>query len=619
MFRLKESQLHMVMWLMVVASLLFFAVFGMVQSIQVESEKTWQGMDDFSDGWICTYETTDMEKLETYQRENGFSMESDEGQEKDYTIVEVVTFPATLSVQKDTVIKAMREVPDVELESLYVTLKTDDAMVKVLVEKDIIYASHEQESGIPVRHRIPILPEYKGKMMTIEISEMTEVEMEITQIQSGSYNQLWVTMLQEHGISIGIGILLILCSICMLLIWKMTKNTRQQKRLLFYSCIEGILLGTMCLLAGDMIPMLTGWNLGTYILRAFGILIAIVLHLTIIRCFVYKKKVVTVIDSCILLTGVLYISGMVLQVFSLIEFDTIYFIGAILYSVMVVLFTVILAITIFDYKKKEGMPVFIANVFLILCMLAQVVMVLAGRQDGGDYVYVRIGCLLYMIYIWIYGLKQAFMVQPKGEEIALDTNQLRTQVIEQMNPNLLFASFHTLQGLIKNGSDKSVKMIYYISVYFRDNLRALEAEGEIISFKEELEHMIAYLQLQKTRNSGLDFAIECKEKDFRIPRHSLMPLVENAVKHGIAQHENQGNVAIRTYTRADGYAIQIIDDGAGFDTQGLRRKTTTLTKTLSLLENVCRAKTEVISKTGKGTVITIILPMLENDLLSDAE
>ena len=199
-----------------------------------------------------------------------------------------------------------------------------------------------------------------------------------------------------------------------------------------------------------------------------------------------------------------------------------------------------------------------------------------------------------------------------------EEERLREQIVEQLNPNLIFASFHTLQKMIKNGSENSVKMIYYISVYFRDNLRALDKAGEVVSFEEELEHIIAYLQLQKTRNQSLNFAVECKEKDFKIPRHSIEPMVENAVKYGIAGKEHGGNVVVRSYRREDGYAIQVIDDGIGFDKTILTRKSeTALLRLLDMLKSSCKAQTEIISKEGKGTVITIVLPMLENDLLEE--
>lgn len=92
-------------------------------------------------------------------------------------------------------------------------------------------------------------------------------------------------------------------------------------------------------------------------------------------------------------------------------------------------------------------------------------------------------------------------------------------------------------------------------------------------------------------------------------------MVENAVKYGVANNGNRGNVVIRTYQREEGYAIQVVDDGAGFDRNKLTRKSpTALLNLFAMLEKTCQAKFEMISKEGKGTVITIILPVLENDL-----
>lgn len=595
MFRLKEQQLHMVMWMMAIASILLFFVFGLGKALQIEEQRVWKGMDDFSEGWIGTYEATDDRTME------------------------VLTLPTTLTVKDNTEVVLSHKVPEVKNDNVYVTLKLDNASVRVLVEDQIIYTSSPKEQMVPVRHIIPILPTYSDMMMSIEITDIAGDKVTIQEIQSGTYNQLWVSTLQAHGVSLGIGFLLLVIGGIMLLVWAIMKNTWQQKRVLLYASLEGILLGALSVFDSEFLPLLLGWSYGTYILKACAIILAIALHLTIIRCFIYKKKVLGIVDTAILLVGVLYISVMVLQVFGLIHFDIIYNIGSVLYGVMVLLFTIVLAITIFDYQRKEGMPIFVANVILILCMLCQVIMYLTGRKIIAENVYIGIGFLIYVMYIGIYGMRQAFYVQSKKEMLPIDESQIRSEIIEQMNPNLLFASFQTLQNLIKNGSAKSMKMIYYISVYFRDNLKALESAGEVVSFNEELEHIIAYLQLQKTRNQNLDFAMECKVKDFNIPRHSLVPLVENAVKHGIANHDNKGNVAIRTYTRADGYAVQIIDDGAGFDTTILRKKNTTISQKLALLEKTCHARTEVISKEGKGTVVTIVLPILENDLMDDIE
>lgn len=593
MFRLKEQQLHMLMWMLVIASIAFFGFFGIEKALFVEENRSWKGMDDFSEGWLCTYETSQN------------------------SIVDVLLLPTTLSVKKGTEVVLSRRVPEVKQDTVYVTLELDNAAVQVFVKDDIIYSSSPKETMLPVRHVIPILPEYSELTMSIVITDIVGEEVSLGKLQSGTYNQLWTSFLQMHCFPIVLGSLMCLIGIVMLVDWFVIKNTWQQKRVLFYASMEGILLGILFVCNTGFIPLMTGWNYGNYILKVCAIIIAIVLHLIMIRCFIYKKKVLGIVDTAILLIGVLYISVMVLQVFDLIHFDLIYMIASVIYIAMLVLFTIVLSITIFDYRRKEGIPIFVANVILILCMFVQLIVYFTGRQMNAGNTYICIGFAVYMIYVAVYGMRQAVYLQPKKEEIPLDESQIKSQVVEQINPNLLFASFQTLQSLIKSGSAMSVKMIYYISVYFHDNLKALESDGEVVAFSEEMEHIIAYLQLQKTRNQNMNFAMECKEKDFNIPRHSIEPLVENAVKHGLAKKGNKGNVTIRTYIRADGYAIQIIDDGVGFDTAILKNKTTTFAKKLMLLEKTCQARTEVISRQGKGTVITIVLPMLDNDLMEE--
>ena len=296
------------------------------------------------------------------------------------------------------------------------------------------------------------------------------------------------------------------------------------------------------------------------------------------------------------------------------RFDDIYFLGKIFFILGMILYTALLGVAIYVYKRREGITVFYANITVLACLLIKMMVWIFIRQETVGRLYVPVGIFIYMLAVWVCGWKQVFHTEQEKDTIGYGDERVREQVMEQLNPNLLFASFKTLQNLIKNGSDNSVKMIYYISVYFRGNLKAVNLAGEMIPFEEELEHMIAYLQMQKTRNAELDFTIECKVKDFNVPRHSIEPIVENAVKYGVANHGNRGNVVIRTYQREDGYAIQVVDDGAGFDRDKLTRKSpTALLNLFTMLEKACQAKPELITKEGKGTVITIVLPILEND------
>ena len=278
-------------------------------------------------------------------------------------------------------------------------------------------------------------------------------------------------------------------------------------------------------------------------------------------------------------------------------------------------FTVVLAISVGVYKYREERAVLWANMILLVSVCLQIVHSVLNGTNRTNIVYIPVGVLLY--YCVIVGVSLLIALTPREEAHVdeIETEVQREQIVEELNPDLLFASFHTMQNLIKNGSANSAKMLYYISVYFRYNLMAMKHPFELVPFEEELTHILAYLTLQKTRNAGLDFTLECKVKAFEVPRRTLEPMIENAVVHGGAGKDNKGNVVIRTYEREDGYAIQIIDDGCGFDTDHLKKTSATSLKvTLEQLKKNTHARTEVVSRPGKGTVITMILPIPDQDI-----
>lgn len=611
MFRLEERQIHILIGLLCGASLVLFCLFGIVKLPKTHQYGTLDGLTDFSEGWIAAYETEDEEKLKQY-----YSTQEDRGDSENRRITEVVNFPAELPVQKGQAVTLTHKVPDTDKDTIYLTLWTHNQSLRVYVEQDLIYSSDKAERKLPVYHVVPIDSQYKNMGLTVELTGYGNNPIEIDKIRVGSFTEVMVDAFAENGAFFITGLLLLCVSICMLVVWFLAQNTWKQKKLLLYCSLEGVLAGFLFLSESLVLQVLAGWSYGICFLQTCLIVVEAVVHLMVIRCFVYKKKVLSLVDMGIAFYGIFYISVMVLQAFSLLRFDDIYFAGKLLFFIGVILYTVVLGVVIYEYGRNEGKPVFYANAILLGSLLVMSIMRFSGGQENADEIYLPFGIFVYMVFVWIYALKQVFYVEPEKSEAGSSDKAVREQIVEQINPNLLFASFAALQNLIRSGSDNSVKMIYYISVYLRDNLKSVNQAGEMISFEEELEHMLAYLQLQKTRNQQLGFTMECKVKDFKVPRHSIEPIVENAVKHGIANKGNKGNVVIRTYRREEGYAIQVIDDGVGFDQKTLVRKSpTALLNLFATLEKACQAKIEVISKEGKGTVITIVLPMLENDLI----
>lgn len=613
MFRLEDRQLHILTGLLAVASVLLFLVFGISKMPKAQLLFEKKGMADFSEAWVCTYKTEDEAKLKANPVSKDVAVTG-----RGRYITEIMNLPAEFPVMEGEALTLSHKVPEINMDTVYLTFQTKGQKVKVSAEQDVLYESPKSDILLKSLHVVPIPREYKDKVLTIELISENGKAVQISDVQEGRYNELLMQAFLNNGGLFVTGCIFLLISICLLVVWLLAKSGARQKRLLLYSSMEGILAGLLFLAESHIVQLFVNWNYGLYYAKTCLLLLLSVFHLMIIRLFVYKKTILFSVDMGILFYGIFYVSVMVLQAFSLLHFDGIYLSEKILFVMMTCLYTALLLASMSGHARKDGKTVFIANILLLFCILTPFLMRIFGRQQAAGDIYICIGCFIYMVFLWFYGVKLSFYVQMAKETVSYKKEDVRAEVIEQVNPNLMFMAFQTLQTMIKNGSANSVKMIYYISVYFKDNLKALEHGGEIIPFEEELEHMIAYLQLQKTRNSNFSFSMECKVKDFVIPRYSIEPMVEKAVKYGITGNNNKGNVVVRTYERKDGYAVQIIDDGAGFDTGKLKKKgSTSLLSLFADLEKKCNATTEVISKEGKGTVITIILPMLDNDLIEE--
>ncbi len=598
MFRLEDRQLHILTGLLFGASILLFSLFALGKLPQMRATGTIRGMKDFSEAWVCSYVPKNAEKR-TDKR------------------VEVVNAPAAVKVKADREGRSVtltHKLPEMGNDPVYLMMETRKQHLEAHVGTNRIYVSDPMEDELTALHIIPVGAQYKNGVVSITITSYEE-EVQIGSILSGSYSELLIQAVQDGGLFALTGGSILSASLLLLVAWLFARNKWRHKKLLLYCCVEGILLGSMFLMESRLVTVLVNWNYGLYFIKACLVILESVAHLVVIRCFLYKKRVLFFTDIGILFFSVFYVSVMVLQAFSLLRLDQIYMVSQILFALMVLIYTVMLGVVTFRYGRKETAPGLIAGLLLVLFFAAWLVLpFLKAWRDYRIYM-LPIGCIAYMLLSWGFGLKrQQAGMSAEQKEAPPDEGAIRRQVVEELNPNLILAAFQTMQNLIKSGSELSVKMIYYVSVYFMGNLKAVEHQGEIIPFGEELEHILAYLQMQKTRNRKLQFNMECREKEFHVPRHCLEPLVENAVQYGISPNGNSGNVVLRTYLREEGYAVQVIDDGAGFDTRRMK-KTGSLARLLAMLESTCQAKTEIVSRQGKGTVVTVIFPLLENDLL----
>lgn len=104
-----------------------------------------------------------------------------------------------------------------------------------------------------------------------------------------------------------------------------------------------------------------------------------------------------------------------------------------------------------------------------------------------------------------------------------------------IHPHFLFNSLAALSTMIKHNPDKAAEISQQLSDYLRYSLRY--SEREWVTVGDEIEHVKNYLGIEKARMGErlkIKYDIDKSIEPYRIQPLTLLPLVENAIKHGIA-------------------------------------------------------------------------------------
>ncbi len=135
----------------------------------------------------------------------------------------------------------------------------------------------------------------------------------------------------------------------------------------------------------------------------------------------------------------------------------------------------------------------------------------------------------------------------------------------QLNPHFLFNTLNAISTLVlEQNTELANRMVTKLSSFLRYSLD--NDPMQKITLKQELEALQLYLDIEKVRfeeRLSLLFNIEETAKDALIPSLLLQPLVENAIKYGIARAENGGHLSISARVFAGDLLIELSDDGPG--------------------------------------------------------
>ncbi len=186
----------------------------------------------------------------------------------------------------------------------------------------------------------------------------------------------------------------------------------------------------------------------------------------------------------------------------------------------------------------------------------------------------------------------------------------------QINPHFLFNTLNTVSSLIRYDPDTARGVVIKLSNILRRLLRKHET---FVPLQEELDFIDDYLDIEVAR-FGRDSLLIHKEIDENtldafVPSMLLQPIVENALKHGLAAKIGAGELTIRTEAQDGRLVIKIEDNGVGIPKERMAQVygdgigISNVNERLRVLYGADFSM-DISSREGEGTRIRIEIPEL---------
>jgi len=203
--------------------------------------------------------------------------------------------------------------------------------------------------------------------------------------------------------------------------------------------------------------------------------------------------------------------------------------------------------------------------------------------------------------------------QLRAERLSAQLQEAKLQALKmQLHPHFLFNTLQTISALIPRDPQRAEALIEKLGELLRTALEL--GDRHLVSLDEELAFIERYLDIQQARlgeRLRVRWEVEPDARDRNVPAFVLQPLVENAIKHGIAPRPEPGSVAVGASMSENKLVLWVRDDGPGLNGQlheghGLRN----LKERLRTLYGP-EAKLELLNGAKGGLVARIEIPLQE--------
>jgi two-component system, LytTR family, sensor kinase len=183
-------------------------------------------------------------------------------------------------------------------------------------------------------------------------------------------------------------------------------------------------------------------------------------------------------------------------------------------------------------------------------------------------------------YWVVVGIYYGFDYARKYRERQVAAAELKTRLAEaelralrmQLQPHFLFNTLHAVSMLNFSDVDAANRMLVRLSDLLR---MSLDNSGrQTVPFSTELDFLSKYLEIEQTRFNDrltVSYQVDPALLSLEVPNLILQPLVENAVRHGVAKLARNGRIDINATLDAGDLVLSVCDNGPGLTSASTER------------------------------------------------
>lgn len=254
---------------------------------------------------------------------------------------------------------------------------------------------------------------------------------------------------------------------------------------------------------------------------------------------------------------------------------------------------------------------------------------LAGAPHYGDMSFTHITTMLLLkhvhldlvTYVGVLAAGVAFDYYRRYRAGLLIASTLEAKLVQaqlealkmQLHPHFLFNTLHAIGVLVRKQDTKgALGMLTGLAGLLRATLDS--AGKQLVPLEQELAFLERYLRIEETRFGDRLHVVTDIDPEMLgalVPNLALQPLVENAIRHGIAPRVDGGTIEIRAQRQGDRLLLQVSDDGVGLAEDSAEYHGVGLGNVRARLQQLYGKahRFEIADRTGGGVFAIMEIPL----------